>query len=96
MVYWCCKVLKGKVGKTLRNKIIFTKEDRIAVIAPHPDDEILGCGGTIARHISEGNDVYVCIVTSGFPPLYEADYKKAQKMAPMFHGKRRGISWSPA
>ena len=27
----------------------------ILVIAPHPDDETLGCGGTLLRHISAGD-----------------------------------------
>ena len=44
--------------------------DKILVIAPHADDEILGVGGTIARYISEGNQVYICIVTHGEPPLF--------------------------
>jgi LmbE family N-acetylglucosaminyl deacetylase len=35
---------------------------KILVIAPHMDDEVLGAGGTIARHVSEGDDVYVCFV----------------------------------
>lgn len=43
---------------------------RILVISPHPDDEILGCGGTIIRNIAEGNEVYVCVVTKGCLPLY--------------------------
>lgn len=34
------------------------------VIAPHPDDEILGCGGVMAKHIANGNDVYLCVATS--------------------------------
>lgn len=38
---------------------------RIAVIAAHPDDEILGCGGTIARHIAAGATVNVLIVAEG-------------------------------
>lgn len=37
--------------------------------APHPDDEVLGCGGTIARHAAE-NEVYVCVVTKGVEPLF--------------------------
>jgi LmbE family N-acetylglucosaminyl deacetylase len=32
------------------------------VIAPHMDDEVLGVGGTIARHVSAGDEVYVCFV----------------------------------
>lgn len=37
----------------------------ILVLAAHPDDEILGCGGTIARHIAEGDKVYVHFMTDG-------------------------------
>ena len=41
-------------------------KNRIIVVAPHPDDEILGCGGAILRHIHEGDDVAWLIVTK--PP----------------------------
>ena len=41
------------------------------VIAPHPDDEVLGVGGTIARLASEGRDVFVVITTKGGPPLFD-------------------------
>lgn len=46
---------------------------RVLVIAPHPDDEILGCGGTMARMVDEGLEVHVGIVTSGKPPSYSAE-----------------------
>lgn len=46
---------------------------KVLVFAPHPDDEILGCGGTMERHIAEGSQVEVCIVTRGKPPLYQID-----------------------
>jgi LmbE family N-acetylglucosaminyl deacetylase len=35
---------------------------RVLVIAPHMDDEVLGVGGTIARHVVEHDEVYVCFV----------------------------------
>lgn len=38
---------------------------KILVIAAHPDDEILGCGATIAKHINEKDEVYVMIMTPG-------------------------------
>jgi len=38
---------------------------RIIVFAPHPDDETLGCGGTIAKKIAEGYDVLVVVMTDG-------------------------------
>lgn len=45
----------------------------ILIIAPHPDDEILGVGGTIAKYAFRGDDVYVCVVTKGQLPLFEPD-----------------------
>ena len=39
--------------------------DSILVIAAHPDDEILGCGGTISRHSEVGDVVRVIIVSTG-------------------------------
>lgn len=42
----------------------------ILVIAPHPDDEVLGCGGTIAKNVELGHDVYVAIVTKGTTDLF--------------------------
>lgn len=46
----------------------------VLVIAPHPDDEILGCGGTIARLNEEAHDVHVAILTRGTPPLFTEDF----------------------
>ncbi len=46
---------------------------RIAVIAPHPDDEVLGCGGVMARHAAEGDEVFVIVVTRGIPELFPDD-----------------------
>jgi LmbE family N-acetylglucosaminyl deacetylase len=40
------------------------------VISPHPDDEVLGVGGTITRLAKEGNNVTVAIVTKGWAPLF--------------------------
>ena len=35
------------------------------VFAPHPDDEVFGCGGTIMRHIEQGIPVRVIVVSDG-------------------------------
>ena len=43
---------------------------RVLVIAPHPDDEVLGAGGTVARLSDAGAEVVVAIVTTGAPPLF--------------------------
>lgn len=38
-------------------------KNKIIIVTPHPDDETLGCGGTILKHISAGDEVYWLIVT---------------------------------
>jgi LmbE family N-acetylglucosaminyl deacetylase len=38
---------------------------KILIVAAHPDDEILGCAGTVARSISEGDEVYTLILGEG-------------------------------
>ena len=44
--------------------------NRILVVAPHPDDEVLGCGGVIARHAARGDAVHVVIATRGIPEVF--------------------------
>jgi len=41
---------------------------RILVVSAHPDDEVIGAGGTLARHVAQGDDVYWCVVTEGYNP----------------------------
>lgn len=38
---------------------------KILVVAAHPDDEVLGCGGTIARHTASGDEVHILVVAEG-------------------------------
>jgi LmbE family N-acetylglucosaminyl deacetylase len=52
---------------------------RTLVVAPHPDDEVLGAGGTMARLADAGLDVHVAIVTEGKPPAYSAEHLRAIK-----------------
>ena len=42
----------------------------VLVIATHPDDEVLGCGGVIARHVAQGDSVHVLVVTRGIPEIF--------------------------
>lgn len=39
--------------------------ERLLVLAPHPDDEVIGCGGLVALHLREGRKVQVVVATDG-------------------------------
>lgn len=41
---------------------------RILIVAAHPDDEVIGCGGTIARHVASGDKVYLLVMTQIYAP----------------------------
>ncbi|MFA6548416.1 MAG: PIG-L family deacetylase [Candidatus Margulisiibacteriota bacterium] len=43
---------------------------KILVIVAHPDDEVLGCGGTIAKHISAGEELNVMVLADGVTSRY--------------------------
>jgi N-acetylglucosamine malate deacetylase 1 len=53
---------------------------RVLVLAAHPDDEVLGMGGTIAVHTDRGDEVRVVVVTDGSSTQYPGDAAiRAQK-----------------
>lgn len=43
----------------------------VLCVAAHPDDEILGVGGTLARHADEGESVHICILSDGVTSRYD-------------------------
>lgn len=55
---------------------------KVLVFAPHPDDEILGCGGVMSKHIKKGDEVSVCIITSS---LVEKAKKLNEEYAKKVH-----------
>jgi LmbE family N-acetylglucosaminyl deacetylase len=42
--------------------------ENVLVLAPHPDDEIIGCGGTIIKHVAKGSRILVVYLTDGVYP----------------------------
>lgn len=57
---------------------------KVLVLAAHPDDEVLGCGGTIARRSRDGDDVHIAIlgegITSRFQNREEADLTELERL----------------
>jgi len=58
-------------NRNSQNKIF--NMEKILVIVAHPDDEVLGMGGTIAKLASEGCEVHLLIVTDGSSSQYKDD-----------------------
>ncbi len=50
------------------------KNKKVLIFAAHPDDEVLGCGGTIAYHRKKGDTVGVCYLSEGVSSRF--DYTK--------------------
>lgn len=56
----------------------------VAVIAAHPDDEVLGCGGTLARMASDGRAVHILLLADGEtsrPPGADQPFDSAKLVA---------------
>lgn len=63
---------------------------KVLVIAAHPDDEVYGAGGTMARLVKEGHEVYTLIVTDGSSTQYPGDDERArQKVTECEEANRR-------
>jgi LmbE family N-acetylglucosaminyl deacetylase len=55
-------------------------DQTVLVVAAHPDDEVLGAGGTIDKYTSNGADVHVLIVTEGATQQYDDPSLVEQKI----------------
>ena len=66
---------------------------RVLVIAAHPDDEVLGMGGTIAVHTGQGDDVRVLVVTDGSSTQYpgDADIRARKEQEALRAAKELGV-----
>lgn len=49
--------------------------ERVLIIAAHIDDETLGVGGTILKHVHNGNIVHVLVLTDSCSTQYQKDYQ---------------------
>jgi len=69
--WWAGFWLAGAVRRTIRTADPRVRPwstpggQRVLVVAPHPDDEVCGCGGALLRHLEAGDRVTLVYVTDG-------------------------------
>ena len=62
------------------------------IITAHPDDEVLGCGGAIARLAREGHDVYIAILSEGITSRYQHREQADQALVKGLHARSRQVA----
>ncbi len=80
---WSCGfALAGRLGRAELRLWNSQGGARVLVVAPHPDDEAMGCAGTIVLHVRAGDEICVCVATDGRRSRAVAD---SQRMAAVRH-----------
>ena len=65
---------------------------RVLVVAAHPDDETLGAGGTVAKHIASGDSVSVLILGEGIASRKERGENYAKEKETLRADSRRALA----
>jgi len=59
------------------------------IVAAHPDDEVLGCGGTVAGMVREGSSVYIAILGEGITSRYDERERADRGLVDALHARSR-------
>ena len=59
----------------------YPTNSKVLVVAAHSDDEVLGCGGTLLRHFSQGDEVSIIFLTNGVGARGSDEGAEARKLS---------------
>lgn len=65
----------------------------VLVIGAHPDDESIGAGATIDKHIKNGDNVFVILFSVGHIPIQPKLKEQAYKAMKVFGIKKKNLFW---
>lgn len=77
------KLLDMPILNDYNRRDLFSKKimaEKILIFAPHGDDEVLGCGGTIYKHTKNLSEVYVVFIRKSYDERSEYQMECAQKV----------------
>lgn len=60
---------------------------KVSVVAAHPDDELIGVGGTILKHISNGDKIQILIICEGKSSRYMKFEDMDRSILDYYHGE---------
>lgn len=91
------KSAKPQSGQPNRRLDCEKSNQVILIVVAHPDDETLGCGGTIARHVQNGDRVYAVAMTDGVSSRKTSPIaKRARQTSAMKASVILGFTWIEA
>jgi LmbE family N-acetylglucosaminyl deacetylase len=64
----------------------------VLVVVAHPDDEVLGCGGTIARFTREGHEVHIAILGEGITSRYQERDQADRALVDALHDRSHQVA----
>jgi LmbE family N-acetylglucosaminyl deacetylase len=64
----------------------------VLVVAAHPDDEVLGCGGTAARRAQQGDDVFLAVFGEGITSRYARREQGPRAEVDALHARARAAA----
>ena len=63
----------------------------VLVIGAHPDDESIGVGGSIAKHVEKGDSVYIVLFSIGHKPIQPKLKTQAYDMLKVFGISKKNL-----
>jgi len=64
----------------------------VLVVAAHPDDEVLGCGATIARLAKEGHEIYIATMSEGITSRYQQREQVDMALVESLHARSHQVA----
>jgi len=65
-----------RLMSTITDQPIGKRNRKVIIFSPHPDDDVICMGGTMAKLTEQGHDVYVAYMTSGYLSVFDHDVQR--------------------